>query len=30
MPNMNLKDDEARDLTAFLMTLKAHQKGGAK
>ncbi|HKF21335.1 MAG TPA: c-type cytochrome [Candidatus Angelobacter sp.] len=30
MPNPNLKDDEARDLTAFLMTLKAQQKGGAK
>jgi mono/diheme cytochrome c family protein len=30
MPNMNLKDDEARDLTAFLMTLKAKQQGGAK
>jgi len=28
MPNMNLKDSEAQDLTAFLMTLK--QKGGAK
>src|SRR5260370_10387323 len=30
MPNMNLKDDQARDLTAFLMILKAKQKGGAK
>jgi mono/diheme cytochrome c family protein len=30
MPNFNLKDDEAHDLTAFLMTLKAQQKGGAK
>jgi mono/diheme cytochrome c family protein len=30
MPNPNLKDDEARDLTAFLMTLKSPQKGGAK
>jgi mono/diheme cytochrome c family protein len=30
MPNMNLKDDEARDLTAFLITLKAQQKGGGK
>jgi mono/diheme cytochrome c family protein len=29
MPNFNLKDDEARNLTAFLMTLKARQ-GGAK
>jgi len=28
MPNFNLKDDEARDLTAFLMTLKAKQGGG--
>ncbi len=30
MPNFSLKDDEAMDLTAFLMTLKAQQKGGAK
>ena len=30
MPNMDLKDDEARDLTAFLMTLKAKQQGGAR
>jgi hypothetical protein len=30
MPNPNLPDSEARDLTAFLGTLKAHQKGGAK
>ena len=30
MPNPNLPDNEARDLTAFLVTLKAHQKGGAK
>ena len=30
MPNLNLKDNEARDLTAFLMTLKAKQSGGAK
>ena len=30
MPNLNLKDDEARDLTAFLMTLKAKSTGGAK
>lgn len=30
MPNFNLKDDEARDLTAFLTTLKDQQKGGAK
>jgi mono/diheme cytochrome c family protein len=30
MPNPNLPDGEARDLTAFLVTLKAHQKGGAK
>jgi mono/diheme cytochrome c family protein len=28
MPNFALKDDEARDLTAFLMTLKAAQGGG--
>jgi mono/diheme cytochrome c family protein len=28
MPNFALKDDEARDLTAFLMTLKAQQGGG--
>jgi mono/diheme cytochrome c family protein len=28
MPNFNLKDDEARDLTAFLMSLKAKQGGG--
>ena len=30
MPNPNLPDAEARDLTAFLVTLKAHQKGGTK
>ncbi len=30
MPNPNLPDSEAKDLTAFLVTLKAHQKGGAK
>jgi len=30
MPNPNLPDGEARDLTAFLVTLKAHQKGGTK
>jgi len=30
MPNSNLPDSEARDLTAFLVTLKAHAKGGAK
>ncbi len=30
MPNPNLRDNEARDLTAFLVTLKAHRKGGAK
>jgi mono/diheme cytochrome c family protein len=30
MPNPNLKDDEARDLTAFLMTLRAKQSGGTK
>jgi len=30
MPNFNLKEDEARDLTAFLMTLKARQSGGGK
>jgi mono/diheme cytochrome c family protein len=29
MPNFNMKDEEARDLTAFLMTLKAAQ-GGSK
>jgi mono/diheme cytochrome c family protein len=28
MPNFSLKDDEAHDLTAFLMTLKAKQGGG--
>jgi cytochrome c1 len=28
MPNFSLKDDEARDITAFLMTLKANQGGG--
>ena len=28
MPNFNLKDDEARELTAFLMTLKAKTGGG--
>jgi len=30
MPNFNLSDDEARDLTAFLTTLKEHKKGGGK
>ncbi len=30
MPNPNIKDDEDRDLIAFLMTLKARQTGGAK
>jgi cytochrome c2 len=30
MPNPSVKDDEARDLTAFLMTLKGRQTGGAK
>lgn len=30
MPNPNLTNDEARDLTAFLMTLKAKENGGAK
>jgi len=30
MPNFNLKEDEARDLAAFLMTLKAKQNGGGK
>lgn len=30
MPNLKIKDDEARDLTAFLTTLKAKQSGGAK
>ncbi|HKV92313.1 MAG TPA: c-type cytochrome [Candidatus Angelobacter sp.] len=28
MPNFNLKDDDARNLTAFLMTLKAKTGGG--
>lgn len=28
MPNFDMKDNEARDLTAFLMTLKAKQGGG--
>jgi mono/diheme cytochrome c family protein len=28
MPNFNLKDDEARNLTAFLMSLRARQGGG--
>lgn len=28
MPNFSLKDEEARDLTAFLMTLKTKQGGG--
>jgi mono/diheme cytochrome c family protein len=28
MPNFSMKDEEARDLTAFLMTLKAKQGGG--
>jgi mono/diheme cytochrome c family protein len=30
MPNPNLTEDEARDLTAFLMTLKVKENGGAK
>jgi mono/diheme cytochrome c family protein len=30
MPNPRLTDDEARDLAAFLVTLKARKKGGAK
>jgi cytochrome c2 len=30
MPTPSLTDDEARDLTAFLVTLKAKHKGGAK
>ncbi|HEX7960982.1 MAG TPA: c-type cytochrome, partial [Terriglobales bacterium] len=30
MPNLKIKDDEARDLTAFLTTLKTKQSGGAK
>src|ERR1039458_2502786 len=30
MPNPNLQDGEARDLTAFLVTLNAHQKRGTK
>ncbi len=30
MPNFSLPDHEARDLTAFLATLKEHKKGGAK
>src|SRR5450755_1931289 len=30
MPNFSLSDNEARDLTAFLATLKEHKKGGLK
>jgi mono/diheme cytochrome c family protein len=30
MPNPRLADNEAKDLTAFLVTLKAKRKGGAK
>lgn len=30
MPNAHLSDAEARDLTAFLMTLKDHKRGGKK
>jgi mono/diheme cytochrome c family protein len=30
MPAMNPSDDEARDLTAFLMTLKARENGASK
>jgi cytochrome c1 len=30
MPNPSLPDGEARDLTAFLVTLKAHPKGGTR
>jgi mono/diheme cytochrome c family protein len=30
MPNPNLSDNDARDLTAFLMTLKAKENGGGK
>jgi cytochrome c1 len=30
MPNPNLTDEEARDLTAFLMSLKEKPAGGAK
>ncbi len=30
MPNPNLSDNDARDLTAFLVTLKAKENGGAK
>jgi len=30
MPNLNLKDEDARDLTAFLISLKARQAGGGK
>ncbi len=30
MPNFNLKEDEALDLAAFLMTLKAKQNGSGK
>lgn len=30
MPNQNMRDDEARDLTAFLMTLRARTTGGGK
>jgi cytochrome c1 len=30
MPNPSLSDGEARDLTAFLMTLKARENEAAK
>ena len=30
MPNFSLSDNEARDLTAFLATLKENKKGGLK
>lgn len=30
MPNLNLQDEDARDLTAFLTTLKAKQNGATK
>lgn len=30
MPNFSLTDGDARDLTAFLTTLREHKKGGAK
>jgi len=30
MPNPNLAEGEARDMTAFLVTLKEHRQGGSK